>query len=209
MPRKEATETDGGRAERGELRAEVRPDTREAILAAGRLAVQAHGYNALSFRELAKDVGIKSASVHYYFPTKGDLAAALAGRYADEAEAFLGELSVSGLPHDELMRAYAGAFRVALENDNRMCLCGIMTAEYDGLPPEARVEVDRFAQVNTEWLAATLARRHRKTTPQELEQRAVAIFAAIEGAQLIARGRKDAAAFDRIIDTYRAVGLFS
>ncbi len=60
-------------------------DTRETIMRAARAAVQAHGYNALSFRELAKEVGIKSASVHYHFPTKGDLAAALARRYADEA----------------------------------------------------------------------------------------------------------------------------
>jgi len=188
---------------------DARPDTREAILAAGRLAVQAHGYNALSFRELAKEVGIKSASVHYYFPTKGDLATALAGRYADEAEAFLGQLGASGMQHDDLMHAYAQAFRVALENDNRMCLCGIMTAEYDDLPPETRAEVDRFAQVNAEWLAATLARRHRKAAPRDFEQRAVAIFAAIEGAQLIARGRDDVNTFDQIVETYRSIGLFS
>lgn len=184
-------------------------DTREAILEAGRLAVQAHGYNALSFRELAKDVGIKSASVHYHFPTKGDLAAALAGRYADEAEAFLADLSASGQDHDAVVTAYTGAFRVALANDNRMCLCGIMTAEYDDLPPPARSEVDRFARVNTEWLTALLAERRSGEPKDALRRRAVAIFAAVEGAQLIARGRKDIGAFDEIIETYRAVGLFS
>ena len=184
-------------------------DTREAILEAGQLAVQAHGYNALSFRELAKEVGIKSASVHYHFPTKGDLAAALAGRYADEAEAFLADLSASGQDHDAVVTAYAGAFRVALANDNRMCLCGIMTAEYDDLPPQARSEVDRFARINTEWLMALLSVRRPGEPKDALRQRAVAIFAAVEGAQLIARGRKDIAAFDEIIETYRAVGLFS
>lgn len=183
-------------------------DTREAILEAGRLAVQAHGYNALSFRELAKEVGIKSASVHYHFPTKGDLAEALAGRYADEAEAFLADLSASGQGHDALVTAYAGAFRVALANDNRMCLCGIMTAEYDELPPLARSEVDRFARVNTEWLTGLLAARRPGEPKDALQQRAVAIFAAIEGAQLIARGRKDIAVFDDIVKTYRVVGLF-
>jgi TetR/AcrR family transcriptional repressor of nem operon len=183
-------------------------DTREAILDAGRLAVQAHGYNALSFRELAKEVGIKSASVHYHFPTKGDLAAALASRYAEEAEAFLLELSASGRSHDAVVTAYAGAFRAALANDNRMCLCGIMTAEYDDLPAQARTEVDRFARINTEWLAALLAARRPGEPKKALQRRAVAIFAAVEGAQLIARGRKDIAAFDQIIETYRAVGLF-
>ena len=55
-------------------------DTRQTIMNAARATVQARGYNALSFRELAKEVGIKSASIHYYFPTKGDLGAALASR---------------------------------------------------------------------------------------------------------------------------------
>src|SRR5216684_6839557 len=48
---------------------------------AARLTVQDLGYSGLSFRELAKDVGIKSASIHYYFATKGELGAALASRY--------------------------------------------------------------------------------------------------------------------------------
>ena len=51
-------------------------DTKQTILEAARRVVQSRGYNALSFRELAKEVGIKSASIHYHFPTKGDLGAA-------------------------------------------------------------------------------------------------------------------------------------
>ena len=41
------------------------------------------GYNGFSFRDIAAEIGIKSASVHYHFPTKGDLGAALARRYAE------------------------------------------------------------------------------------------------------------------------------
>jgi TetR/AcrR family transcriptional repressor of nem operon len=62
-------------------------DTRETIMTLARATAQAHGYNGLSFRELAKAVGVKSASVHYHFPTKGDLGAALARRYREEAVA--------------------------------------------------------------------------------------------------------------------------
>ena len=57
-------------------------DTRERIMAAARLTVQDRGYSGLSFRELAKDVGIKSASIHHYFPTKGELGGALASAIA-------------------------------------------------------------------------------------------------------------------------------
>lgn len=181
---------------------------REAIMSAARVAVQSHGYNALSFRELAKAVGIKSASVHYHFPTKGDLAAALANRYADEAEAFLDELAGAPREHRELMYAYTAAFRRALEDDNKMCLCGIMSAEYNDLPDIARAGVDRFTTINTRWLQGVLASRHPETSPEALEARALAIFAAIEGAQLVARGRAEIDAFDRIIGAYHQTGLF-
>lgn len=185
-----------------------RTDTRETILRAARLVVQAHGYNVLSFRELAKEVGIKSASVHYHFPTKGDLAAALASRYTDEAVAFLDELRASFADHGQRMEAYTAIFRRALENDNRMCLCGILSAEYRDLPEAVRVEVDRFTSVNTRWLAEMLAERHPRGNPLDLTSRALAIFAAIEGAQLVARGRGDVKVYDEIVSAYAAAGLF-
>ena len=87
-------------------------------------------YNALSFRELAKEVGIKSASVHYHFPTKGDLGAALARRYTEEGAAYLAELLATSNDASWCMDKYADIFRAALANDNRMCLCGIRARYY-------------------------------------------------------------------------------
>jgi TetR/AcrR family transcriptional regulator, transcriptional repressor for nem operon len=168
--------------------------------------VQARGYNALSFRELAKEVGIKSASVHYYFPTKGDLGAALAKRYAEDAVAYLQKLQASKGDLTERMRAYTAIFRAALANDNRMCLYGIMAAERADLPLEVRTEVDRFVEVNIQWLTEQLA--GPKSGGRKSEQkRALAIFAAIEGAQLVAHGRADITAYDQAIEAYRAAGL--
>ena len=64
-------------------------NSRETILAAARQTAQLRGYNGLNFRDLARDVGIKSASIHYYFPSKADLGAAVARRYwEDTAAAF-------------------------------------------------------------------------------------------------------------------------
>lgn len=64
-------------------------DTRQTIMNAARAMVQYRGYNALSFREIAKEVGVKSASIHYHFPTKGNLATALARQYTDDQAAYL------------------------------------------------------------------------------------------------------------------------
>lgn len=185
----------------------IAKDTRETILDAARAMVQAKGYNALSFRELAKDVGVKSASVHYYFPTKGDLGAAVAKRYRQDAVGYFEKLAARDDDVETTFRAYADVFRAALRDDNRMCLYGIMAAEYADLPPEVRVEVDLFSAANAEWLARLLARRHPELEKAALRDRALATFAAIEGAQLVARGRGDVAVFDQLLAAYKAAGL--
>jgi TetR/AcrR family transcriptional repressor of nem operon len=97
-------------------------------------------------------------------------------------------------------------FRKALENGNRMCLCGILAAGYDDLPKEVRAEVVAFADLNVEWIAKVLG-RVKGSKGQTKEQWAQAIYAAIGGAQLAARSRGDIATFDRIVDSYRVSGL--
>lgn len=182
-------------------------DTRQVIMDAARAMVQARGYNGLSFRDLAKDVGIKSASVHYHFPTKGDLGAALAQRYTDDAIGYFEGFLAASQDPETCIRNYTAVFRSALVNDNRMCLCGIMSAERDDLPVEVRAEVDRFTDVNVRWLVRVLSLGKSSAVMEAVRRQALAIFAAIEGAQLVARGRGDIAVFDETIETYRAVGL--
>jgi TetR/AcrR family transcriptional repressor of nem operon len=189
------------------MMARTKTDMREAVMTAARETVQAHGYNALSFRELAKEVGIKSASVHYYFPTKGDLGAALARRYTEDGARYLAELLATANDATWCMDRYTEIFRSALANDNRMCLCGIMSAELDDLPAEVRTEVDKFAETNVGWITQVLARATPSESRQDLRERAMAIFAAIEGAQLVARGCQDIGIYDRTIRVYRATGL--
>jgi TetR/AcrR family transcriptional regulator, transcriptional repressor for nem operon len=105
------------------------------------------------------------------------------------------------------MDRYAEIFRAALANDNRMCLCGIMSAELDDLPMEVRTEVAKFAAMNVGWLTKVLLRARPLASDQDLQEHAMAIFAAIEGAQLVARGCRDIGVYDRSIRAYRTTGL--
>lgn len=182
-------------------------DTREQILAAARGVAQAHGYNGLSFRELAKEVGVKSASIHYHFPTKGDLGAALARRYCEDNAATLERIWAESQEPATCFRKYAAVFRKALESNNRMCMCGFMAAEYDDLPEGVKAEVKAFADVNVAWLVKVLSSGCPGGDAATLERRARAIFAAIGGAQLIARSRADISLYDEIVESYGTAGL--
>ena len=182
------------------------PNAKEAILDAARRAAQAHGYGGLNFRELAAEIGIKGASIHYHFPTKADLGAAVARRYWQDAASVLDTMLASAADPAGALHDYPATFRTSLENGNRICLCSFMSAEYDDLPDPVKAEVLAFADVNIAWLAKVLSAA-TGATAADSAPRARAIFAAIAGAQLMARSRNDIAVFDTLIDSYRATGL--
>jgi TetR/AcrR family transcriptional regulator, transcriptional repressor for nem operon len=184
----------------------VSSNSREAILSAARKTAQAHGYNGLNFRDLAGDVGIKSASIYYHFPSKADLGAAIARRYWEDTAAALEAMSAETPDSLRCLRQYPDIFRKSLESENRLCLCSFMAAEYEDLPELVKKEVRAFADVNVAWLSRALSAAI-EVDPEESERRARAIFAAVAGAQLIARSRSDISLYDAIIDSYRAAGL--
>jgi TetR/AcrR family transcriptional repressor of nem operon len=181
-------------------------NSREQILAAATRVAGAHGYGGLNFRDIAAEVGIKAASVYHHFPSKADLGAEVAKRYWEQFSAMLAaRLAASGDPI-VCLREYPDTFRSALQSGNRMCLCSFMAAEYDDLPDTVKKEVQTFADVNISWLAKVLIAAGG-VAKEESEERARAIYAAIAGAQLMARSRSDITIYDSVVRNYRQAGL--
>ncbi len=180
--------------------------SKEEILAAARRAAMAHGYNGLNFRDIAREVGIKAPSIYHHFATKADLGAAVAKRYWEDIVVDLNAISDASADPLKALRRYPEIFRKSLSNDNRMCLCSFMAAEYDDLPDAVKKEVQSFADVNVTWLSKLLLAAG-VVKAKESETRARAIYSAVAGAQLFARGRSDISIFDAMIDSYRSAGL--
>ena len=180
--------------------------SKEAILAAAKRTAQAHGYSGLNFRDLADEVGIKAPSIYHHFPSKADLAAAVARRYWEDSAAELDALMARASDPARALHHYPETFRRALETDNRICLCSFMAAEYDDLPEPVKKEVQAFADINVAWLSRVLTAAGLGS-PDQSERRARAIFAAVAGAQLIARSRSDISLYDGLIENYRVAGL--
>jgi len=181
-------------------------NSRERILAAATKMAQAHGYGGLNVRDLADEVGIKAASIYHHFTGKADLGAAVARRYWEDSAAALEALGAESLNPIQCLRRYPDTFRKALETGNRICLCSFMAAESDDLPEAVMKEVRTFADVNVAWLSKVLSAAGAVNSGAS-EQRARAIFAAVAGAQLMARSRSDIALYDTLIDSYRVAGL--
>jgi TetR/AcrR family transcriptional regulator, transcriptional repressor for nem operon len=158
-------------------------DTATAIMDAAERRIREAGYGGFSFRDIAADVGVKSASVHYHFPTKDLLAAAVARRYNDRIAEAINQDVTGGA---DVVQAWRGVFRGALQDGARMCLCGALGATSGDLAPAVAGEVRRFFDLGVDSLMTGGLSRERAT----------AVLATLEGAILMASVRRDAAIFD-------------
>ncbi len=171
-------------------------ETVEKLLDAAEKRVRTGGFHAVSFRDLATDLGIKSASVHYHFPRKEDLAVAMITRYAERIFAALEIETAGAVDAEDRLHALARVYRAALTSTNQACLCGIMGAEALGLPPPVRKAVRGFLDANVAWVADALT-DHGAAEP---EDRAAALIAALQGAMMLSVNLGDTALFDRIAE---------
>lgn len=164
-------------------------DTKGRILDASQTLIQERGYHAFSFRDLSEAVGIRSASVHYHYRTKPDLAVALLKRYRG---AFVGELAERRtLPPDERLGELAGLFE-STHQLGRMCLCGSLASDLETLPPEIRREVAAFYDAVQEWIAQALNEGMEAGVFRKVDSHgtAEALLSLLEGALLSSRVRQ-------------------
>lgn len=159
-------------------------DTVEAIMEATERRIREAGYNGFSFREIAADVGVKSASVYYHFPTKSALAAAVARRCNSRTIEAANAAVAAGQP---VIQAWRAVFRSTLDNGEKMCLFGSLGATVGDLTPDVAHEVRQFFH---DCIASLVA-------GGLTEERATQVLATLEGAILMANAQNDPAIFDR------------
>jgi TetR/AcrR family transcriptional regulator, transcriptional repressor for nem operon len=168
-------------------------DTRTELLDAAAELIQVRGYNGFSFHQLAAAVGIKTASIHYHFPSKAALGQALARRYTTDFIAALGDPDAGTLESN--LKRYVGLFRSSLQK-GRMCLCGMIGAEVADVPVEVAAEARAFFDANEVWLVRLFERAG--ATRGVSRGKARLLVSTLEGAMLMARVREDVALFDEL-----------
>ncbi len=168
-------------------------DKESAILSITEDMIRDGGYNSFSFRSIADAVGIKSSSVHYHFATKEDLGVAVTERYTQKFIGSLGspaELIEKGI---DPIESYVAAFRAALIEDSRMCLCGMLGAELSVLPSRVAEQVTLFFDKNIKWLEEAFK---AKGNSDAARSKAIHVLSLLEGAMISSNAMGDIAVFD-------------
>jgi TetR/AcrR family transcriptional repressor of nem operon len=184
--------------------------TAQRVLDVAELLVQSRGYNGFSYADIAAELEISKASLHYHFASKAELGEALIERYSARFGVALEGIGGEASGAETKLDAYAMLHLDVLRGE-RMCLCGMLAAEYRTLPERMQASVLRFFDHNLSWLTAVLTEGRSAGevsfdgTPADA---ALAVLSALQGAMLVARPYQDPARFQAVVG-YTLAGLRS
>lgn len=177
-------------------------DTSRRILDIAERLVQTRGFNGFSYADIASALTLTKASLHYHFPTKAELGTRLIERYEAGFLKALEEIDRTTPDARDKLRRYAKIYADVLRN-NRMCLCGMLAAEYATLPKAMKEEMRHFFDENERWLVGVLeagrASGSLRFTGSALDV-ARALVGSLEGAMMIARSYGEVARLETVAD---------
>ncbi len=164
-------------------------DTPTQLLDRAQALVQSRGFNAFSYKDLAASVGIRTASIHYHFPTKGDLGLALMQRYHAGLDNLLTQLDQRRTSAKARLRGLMDAY-AETEAQGAICLCGSLASDQETLGQDLSQAVTDYLDSTLQWVEKTLetgaasGEFDLSAKPGDL---AVSLVASLQGALLLSR----------------------
>lgn len=178
---------------------------REQLVGYAQTLIMLRGFNGFSYRDLAELVGVKTSSIHYYFPAKDDLVLEAVNTYGSESLAEMYAID-SSQSADLRLDRYARLFGKVLGDGDQICLCGMLAADIASLPENVKQAVQSFFRSNETWLGKLLAEGKRQGTlidagPPEVAGRV--LYAAFQGAVLSSRLFDTKSRLHELVESYK------
>jgi len=167
------------------------PDTAERLLDHAQSLIQRRGYNAFSYKDLATAIGIRTASIHYHFPSKGDLGTALMQRYHAQLELELERIERTAKTQQQRLESFIKLYGKT-EKQHAICLCGSLAADRETLSQPLQEAVDRYLKRSQEWVSQQIQRGiasgefAARGEPRDL---AATLISGLQGGLILARAR--------------------
>ena len=181
--------------------------TADRILDAGQELIQTGGFSAMSFQDIASEVGIRKPSIIHHFPTKAELGVAIIRRYRDTFAAQLQQISEEPAKSSwDALEFYFSPYLFLASTPDKVCLCGALAGEIPVLPGVMRVEVKQFIEAHQRWLEEILREGVERgglvliDSPKSLSR---VIFNSLQGSLLVTRSTGDVSQLKEIINAMR------
>ena len=175
-----------------------KPGTPARILDSAERLAQVRGFNGFSYADIAEELGMTKASLHYHYPGKAELGEELIVRYSERFAVALAAIDTRLADAPAKLDAFIQLYSDVLRG-RRMCLCGMFAAEYLTLPKTMQAAVLRFFDASERWLESVLREGQAqgtlalRTSPTETAQM---FLGSLEGSMLIARSYGETKRFE-------------
>lgn len=129
--------------------------TAQRILDIAQDLCQSRGFNAFSYKDIADVLGIKTASIHYHYPTKTDLGKALLTRYRGAFASELARIRAGSSDPKRQLKQFTAVME-EIRSSKKLCLCGMLASDFETLPAEMKTQVKGFLNDAEQWIEECL-----------------------------------------------------
>ncbi|MFN2100174.1 TetR/AcrR family transcriptional regulator [Altererythrobacter sp. MF3-039] len=181
--------------------------TPELLLDLGESAIRSRGYAGFSYADIAREAGIRKASIHHHFPTKLVFGLAVLDRYADRLARALNDIESRNRTGAMALSQAIELYRSALGGGDRLCLCVALASDRELVGEEIRQVLNRANRMVITWLEQILLKGRRDRSISvggDPATDAISLLAQLQGAQLVARAAGDPSVFENATTTISA-----
>jgi AcrR family transcriptional regulator len=115
--------------------------------------IRSNGYNAFSYSDISKPLGIKNASIHYHFPSKPDLAQEVVRFHEESFDRFVER--VQEKPALSKIKLFLN-FYTSIQQTGRICVIGAFATDWNAMNDDIKESMTSFTQKVIEWITSTL-----------------------------------------------------
>lgn len=145
--------------------------------------IQQKGYVAFSYDDLAKQLGVTKASIHYHFEKKEDLGIAVCEKIQQNLRSVFA--SINQHPTLEEKYEHYVSERSGLLHANEICAIASLQTDFESLPASLQDRLKELSQMELSFLSKILkeaSEEGRIRQFEELDEVAITILCCLKGA---------------------------
>lgn len=165
-------------------------NSKRTILNLAESLLQDKGFNGFSYANIAAELGVKNAAIHYHYPSKEDLGIAVIQRYRERFKLWINNSRVKDLTPEGKLDWFLSIYTSMRADQGKICLVGSFEAEFNTIPEGLQGEVQALHKELLTWLQSTLAEGREAGAfvfKGEPADKAALILSTVQGALQMAR----------------------
>ncbi len=176
-------------------------NTKNEALSLAKEYLQTLGFSGFSFQTIADSLGIKKASLHYYFSSKEDMGIALLEDYEEGHKTWA--IKVQDLPSKVKLEKMVKGFSSLSAKHNMICPVGAFTSDFYSVSPKMKKRLQEFHFLIRDWLVETIDQGKKEGTIKKTTNSTLAadlFLTTLQGGVQVARIRGEQESLKKMLE---------